>query len=161
MPRNSTNTSRQMNLSKPYSSVIMPRFHSPLGPTFTPTLGTPIIQRPSLFDSIKQGFGFGVGTSIARNFFESKPPNPPNPNPLPPPPPPVPFSQNVSRQQNSIQQTSNSKNEPSYSPKIATDLQSNCSELEDLYTQCLTKENTLEECFSLQEKLNTCLGKQK
>jgi hypothetical protein len=157
MPRNSTNTSRQMNLSKPYSSVVMPRFHSPLGPTFAPTLGTPVVQRPSLFASIKEGFGFGVGTSIARNIFESKPqtqtltpptpPTPPNPNSFPPPP--VPFSQNVSRQQNSIQQTPNSKNEAS------------CSVLEDLYTQCLTKENTLEECFALQEKLNTCLGKKK
>jgi len=28
---------------------------------------------PTLFDSMKQGFGFGVGSSIARNLFESRP----------------------------------------------------------------------------------------
>jgi hypothetical protein len=175
MPRNSGSKPSSYNPSKPYSSVIMPRFHSPLGPTFAPSLQTPILQRPSLFSSIKEGFGWGVGTSIARNIFESKPhqrmdyqqtqsltpppPTPPNPNSFPPPP--VPPSQNVSRQQNSIQQTPNSKNEPSCSPKVATDLQSSCSELEDLYTQCLVKENTLDECFSIQEKLNACLGKKK
>jgi hypothetical protein len=161
MPRNSGSKPSSYNPSKPYSSVIMPRFHSPLGPTFAASLGTPVIQRPSLFTSIKEGFGWGIGTSIARNMFESKPqqrldgqqtqtltpPTPPNPNSFPPPP--VSPSQNVSRQQNSIQQTPNSKNEPS------------CSTLEDLYTQCLVKENTLDECFSLQEKLNACLGKKK
>ena len=31
-------------------------------------------QVPTLFNSMKQGFGFGVGSSIARNLFEHKPP---------------------------------------------------------------------------------------
>lgn len=29
-------------------------------------------QHPNLFSSIKQGFGFGVGSSIAHNIFDSK-----------------------------------------------------------------------------------------
>jgi hypothetical protein len=29
-------------------------------------------ERPSLFSSIKQGFGFGIGSSIAHNIFDSK-----------------------------------------------------------------------------------------
>jgi hypothetical protein len=29
-------------------------------------------DRPSLFSSIKQGFGFGIGSSIAHNIFDSK-----------------------------------------------------------------------------------------
>ena len=29
-------------------------------------------QQPSLFSSIKQGFGFGIGSSIAHNIFDSK-----------------------------------------------------------------------------------------
>ena len=172
MPRKSNTPPYSYKASNPYSSIVMPKFQSPLGPTFytsRPYSSSEII-RPSLFNSIKEGFGFGVGTSIARNIFESKPPQrldetsslhpqtqtltPGNPPPqLPPPhfPPPLSPSQNVSRQQNSIQQNSNSKNESSIS----------CSELEDLYTQCLVKEHTIDECSSLQEKLNTCLGKKK
>jgi hypothetical protein len=39
-----------------------------------PTVTTPAlsIQQPSLFSNIKQGFGFGVGSSIAHNIFDSK-----------------------------------------------------------------------------------------
>jgi len=29
-------------------------------------------ERPSLFSSVKQGFGFGIGSSIAHNIFDSK-----------------------------------------------------------------------------------------
>ena len=35
-------------------------------PTYTP------LQAPSMFDTIKQGFSFGVGSSIAHNIFDSK-----------------------------------------------------------------------------------------
>jgi hypothetical protein len=34
-------------------------------------------ERPSLFSSIKQGFGFGIGSSIAHNIFDSKEAKPP------------------------------------------------------------------------------------
>ena len=36
-------------------------------------------EQPSLFSSIKQGFGFGMGSSIAHNIFESKPAYPLSP----------------------------------------------------------------------------------
>jgi hypothetical protein len=39
-------------------------------------------EQPSLFSSIKQGFGFGIGSSIAHNIFDSK-----AAKPLPPLPP--------------------------------------------------------------------------
>ena len=29
-------------------------------------------EHPSLFNSIKQGFGFGIGSSIAHNIFDTK-----------------------------------------------------------------------------------------
>lgn len=29
-------------------------------------------EQPSLFSSVKQGFGFGIGSSIAHNIFDSK-----------------------------------------------------------------------------------------
>ena len=37
------------------------------------------LEQPSLFSSIKQGFGFGVGSSIAHNIFDSKPAQPRQP----------------------------------------------------------------------------------
>jgi len=36
-------------------------------------------EQPTLFSSIKQGFGFGVGSSIAHNIFDSKPVKPHTP----------------------------------------------------------------------------------
>lgn len=42
----------------------------------------PSNQHPSLFSSIKQGFGFGIGSSIAHNIFDSK-----ETKPMPPLPP--------------------------------------------------------------------------
>ena len=36
----------------------------------------PVNEHPSLFSSIKQGFGFGIGSSIAHNIFDSKPVRP-------------------------------------------------------------------------------------
>jgi hypothetical protein len=32
----------------------------------------PGYQQPSFFSTIKQGFGFGIGSSIAHNIFDSK-----------------------------------------------------------------------------------------
>jgi hypothetical protein len=36
----------------------------------------PSNEHPSLFSSVKQGFGFGIGSSIAHNIFDSKPVKP-------------------------------------------------------------------------------------
>jgi hypothetical protein len=45
-------------ITKPTNSVIQNRL--------------PVNEKPSLFSSIKQGFGFGIGSSIAHNIFDSK-----------------------------------------------------------------------------------------
>lgn len=44
-----------------------------------PTVRNSVLQNrlssnegPSLFSSVKQGFGFGIGSSIAHNIFDSK-----------------------------------------------------------------------------------------
>jgi hypothetical protein len=37
------------------------------------TVTVQTVQSPSLFSSMKQGFGFGVGSSIAHNIFDSRP----------------------------------------------------------------------------------------
>jgi hypothetical protein len=37
------------------------------------TVTVPSVVSPSLFSSMKQGFGFGVGSSIAHNIFDQKP----------------------------------------------------------------------------------------
>jgi len=42
----------------------------------------PSNERSSLFRSVKQGFGFGIGSSIAHNIFDSK-----EAKPMPPLPP--------------------------------------------------------------------------
>ena len=64
MPRSSNNKSV---ITKPVvtKSAIQPRL-----------LGN---EQPSLFSSIKQGFGFGIGSSIAHNIFDSKPAQPVQP----------------------------------------------------------------------------------
>ena len=36
----------------------------------------PLNQTPSLFSSVKQGFGFGIGSSIAHSIFGSRPAQP-------------------------------------------------------------------------------------
>jgi hypothetical protein len=36
----------------------------------------PLNQNPSLFSSVKQGFGFGIGSSIAHSIFGSRPAQP-------------------------------------------------------------------------------------
>ncbi len=57
-----------------------------------PTVRNSVVQNrlssnegPSFFSTVKQGFGFGIGSSIAHNIFDSKEakPMPPLP-PLPP-----------------------------------------------------------------------------
>ena len=37
-----------------------------------PAPSIPVPQAPSMFDTMKQGFSFGVGSSIAHNLFDNK-----------------------------------------------------------------------------------------
>ena len=65
--------------------VYMPRStNKPV--TYSPAVQNKLAvnERPSLFSSMKHGFGFGIGSSIAHNIFDSKATNPLPTNPLPP-----------------------------------------------------------------------------
>lgn len=42
------------------------------GPAKAPAHSVPVPQAPSMFDTMKQGFSFGVGSSIAHNLFGNK-----------------------------------------------------------------------------------------
>ena len=71
MPRstkiNSKSSTPKQNAPVPTPSYTPPPTHVP-PPSYTPTH----VQAPSMFDTIKQGFSFGVGSSIAHNIFDSK-----------------------------------------------------------------------------------------
>ncbi len=76
MPRNS-NTSKSpvrtfTKLSVP-KQVAKPSYTPPNTPSASPnpTYSQPPVhyEQPSMWSSVKQGFGWGVGTSIARNIF--------------------------------------------------------------------------------------------
>lgn len=57
----------------------MPRSSNNKPVVAKPVVNKPVVQtyeQPSLFGSIKQGFGFGIGSSIAHNIFDSKPAQP-------------------------------------------------------------------------------------
>ena len=49
-----------------------------------PSVSLPVHYQPSLFSSMKQGFGFGIGSSIAHNIFDSKEAKPMQPQPMQP-----------------------------------------------------------------------------
>lgn len=79
MPRNSTPA------KSPSTQRTIPKINLPSPPpiSYQPQYQT----QPTLFQSAIQGFGLGMGSSIARNIFETKQPvviNPPpaNSNPL-------------------------------------------------------------------------------
>jgi hypothetical protein len=68
MPR-STSSSRKSVPSSP-SIGTMRKSLAPSDPT--PTVPAPTVPvQPSFMQSIKQGFGFGMGSSIAHNIFDS------------------------------------------------------------------------------------------
>ena len=49
-----------------------PVINKPVGNNSAVQHRLPGNEHPSLFSSIKQGFGFGMGSSIAHNIFDSK-----------------------------------------------------------------------------------------
>jgi hypothetical protein len=60
MPRSSSNSKRPVKID-------------PVEVQTKPSISPIQTQKVNLFDSIKHGFGFGVGSSIAHNIFDSKP----------------------------------------------------------------------------------------
>lgn len=130
MPINKTNS---------YSSALTPRFHSPLGPTFN-------TSRPSFGQSIKEGLGFGIGASIARNFFESRSSSPSVPL-LPPPKDPLPLLPLPDSQQQTLSTPS---------PRRGT---KSCSDLEEKYQKCIEQHQNVEKCQDLLNAFNSCSSK--
>jgi hypothetical protein len=64
---------RTSNSSKKQSFGFSPAPYKPAPP---PMIVKHEQSQPSFFGSITQGFGLGMGSSIARNIFESKPSQP-------------------------------------------------------------------------------------
>ena len=64
MPRSSNNKSSQtkQNIPAPLPSPLPSPRHAP-----SPSAS----HAPSMVDSMKQGFGFGIGSAIARNLFNT------------------------------------------------------------------------------------------
>jgi hypothetical protein len=61
MPKSSNRTpAKKQNIPGPAPSVT------------APSVTAPSVQAPSMFDTMKQGFSFGVGSSIAHNLFDNR-----------------------------------------------------------------------------------------
>jgi hypothetical protein len=65
MPRTATN--------RPNSKTPAPKYSPPLPRAPSPSPAPIQSSSPSMMDTMKQGFAFGVGSSIAHNIFDSKP----------------------------------------------------------------------------------------
>jgi hypothetical protein len=66
MPRTHTSSSTHLSKSSP-APVVFQNPYSSVAPR------PPIIEQPTLGQSIKQGFGFGAGSAIAHRFFGATP----------------------------------------------------------------------------------------
>lgn len=119
MPRSANRTNSKSSPVPPKPAI------RPPSPTSTPT---PMrSQPPSMMDTIKQGFAFGVGSSIAHNIFDSKP-----------------NSKNKDENTNTNKMTNEITNEP----KITTD------KMYELYNKCLEENNRNIDCTIILEKNN-------
>jgi hypothetical protein len=68
MPRKSSQ--KKSPVSKPVSKPSYTQPHTPIpSPSSKPQTIQVQHETPSMWSSVKQGFGWGVGTSIARNIF--------------------------------------------------------------------------------------------
>ena len=78
MPRNSSrsnsptfNSQKSFPIYKPSTSF--PTYKPPTSlPVHKPFTSLPLYKPPTLFDSVKQGFGFGLGSSIAHSIMSPK-----------------------------------------------------------------------------------------
>lgn len=107
-----------------------PQFVSPLGPSIPTTqVQTVKIERPTLFQTVKDGFGYGTGISLSKWFFGSTSENPPV------------NTSSEKKQKNSELY----KNSP-------------CSDLENEFHKCLHEFKNVEKCSSkYSDELNKCL----
>jgi hypothetical protein len=77
MPRSTKRTNSNLSASKqsipPLHTPAPKQTIQPAVPVFnSPQINSPQINSPSMLDTMKQGFFFGVGSSIAHNIFNSK-----------------------------------------------------------------------------------------
>lgn len=74
MPRNnsrSNSPSKSFPIYKP--PISFPTYKPPTSlPVHKPFTSLPLYKPPTLFDSVKQGFGFGLGSSIAHSIMSPK-----------------------------------------------------------------------------------------
>jgi len=68
MPRSSNSKSSQRRAPSPAPSPVPTIIHAP---SPAPTITHSPSQPPSMVDTMKQGFGFGVGSAIAHNMFRT------------------------------------------------------------------------------------------
>jgi hypothetical protein len=83
MPRNST-PSRSPSTQKSTPKINLPSTQ-PINSRSPINYPQHYQSQPTMFQSVIQGFGLGMGSSIARNIFETKQPivvNQPNPQPI-------------------------------------------------------------------------------
>jgi len=107
MPRSANRTNSKSSPAPPKPAIRPP---SP-SPSPSPSLSAPMpIQRSSnsMMDTMKQGFAFGIGSSIAHNLFDSKP-----------------------NSKNENENKTINKNEIANEPKLTTD------KMYELYNKCL------------------------
>jgi hypothetical protein len=120
MPRSTKRTNSSLSASK-QSIPPAPRQSIPPPKQSVPPTSLPVYNPPSMLDTIKQGFFFGAGSSIAHNIFNSN-------------------SKNTKETIN----TSEPKliNEPKLisEPKLSSD------KVFELYTKCLEKKDNTINC---------------
>ena len=120
MPR----STKQKTIFTPKS---VPRTASAPPPALTPTPAPVQIQSQSIFNTIKQGFSFGIGSSIAHRLFDPSP------------------HRNESNPKNDIIP----KNEVNNESKLTTE------KMYELYNKCLEKNDNKIDCNIILQQ-NTC-----
>jgi hypothetical protein len=112
MPRTANRTNSKSSPPPPKPAIRPP---SPIAPAPSPMP----IQRSSnsMMDTMKQGFAFGIGSSIAHNLFDSKP-----------------------NSKNENENKTINKNEITNEPKLTTD------KMYELYNKCLENNDRNIDC---------------
>ncbi len=73
MPKTTTRTpARKQNIPGPATAPGPAQGPVTAPKQYIPAPSAPVPSPPSMFDTMKQGFSFGVGSSIAHNIFSNK-----------------------------------------------------------------------------------------